>query len=323
MAAKMQPVTVSVTMAVFDAEPYIAGSIEAVLEQTHRDFELILINDGSTDGSLGLLKHYEAADPRVRVVTRANRGVVFTRNELLEMARGEFIAVNDADDVSVRNRLEKQLDYMRAHPECVALGGQMRWVDPDGLYVCNRFGHLTHEEIEAAHFGGKGSVIGHSSVMMRADAARRAGGYREGFDPAEDFDLWLRLAELGRLANLPDVVVSYRLHASSISHSGPDRMWRATRRAVAEACARRGLRAPVWCNPEVPLPPRAPPEAGWIACAWAAGNYSGALRLAIKALRRHPTDPQVWRRAALAALGPLGHVGLRLLRAVRGQKGLG
>src|SRR5262249_11393927 len=114
--------TVSVVMPVYNTESYLTDSIGSILRQTYLDWELICVDDGSNDGSLGILRRFETKDPRVRVITRPNTGVTRARNDGMAVARGRYIAVMDSDDIALTERLERQVDYMESHPACVGLG---------------------------------------------------------------------------------------------------------------------------------------------------------------------------------------------------------
>lgn len=313
--------TVSVLVPVYNASRYLAASVRGILNQTYADLELIAVDDGSTDDSLLILRRLAATDPRMRVSTGPNRGVVATRNECLRLARGRLLAVNDADDVSVPQRLEHQVAYLHSHPACVAVGSRMKLIDPDGLLVAEAFDLITHEQIDNHNLATAVSAIGHSSVLMRADAVRQVGGYREGFGPAEDFDLWLRLAEVGRLANLPEPLVEYRLHGESLTHVQADRQVQRARLAVMDARVRRGLQ-PVDFPDEPADHSHAAslPHVGWVLAALRSKNYSTARCLGYKAIRAHPLSPQAWRALTLALVGPGVPLVVACLRRLRGVR---
>jgi glycosyltransferase involved in cell wall biosynthesis len=123
---------ISVCMPVYNAERYVSEAIESVLSQTFKDFEFLILDDGSTDGSLAILKGHAERDPRIRLTSRPNKGLAPTLNELMDQARGEFVARMDADDVSLPERLERQADYLRKHPDCVIVGCHALVMDSDG-----------------------------------------------------------------------------------------------------------------------------------------------------------------------------------------------
>src|SRR5262249_36170786 len=138
-------------------------------------------------------------------------------NEGMRAARGEFIARMDADDVSLSQRFDRQVEYLRRQPDCVAVGCDMLMIDPDGDPLSKVTHDVEHEAIEANLLTGGLGVIAHPASMVRRSALLAVGGYREEFESIEDFDLWLRLAELGRLANLPEILFKYRLHHANVT----------------------------------------------------------------------------------------------------------
>ena len=205
----------------YNTERYVAETIDSILKQTFTDFELIVIDDGSKDRSPEILRELAAKDSRIRLTVRENRGIVRTRNELLEQCRGKYMAVNDSDDLSMPDRLAKQVAYMESHPECVLLGSRVMLMDPFSSPVAVTGQKLTHEEIEQELLGnGGGWALVQSAIMVRVDVARRIGGYRgEEHNLAEDHDLFVRLAEVGKVANLEEPLVWYRRHHTSLTHT--------------------------------------------------------------------------------------------------------
>jgi glycosyltransferase involved in cell wall biosynthesis len=300
----MNPPLVSVLMPVSNAERYVAEAVESILTQSFGDFEFLVIDDGSKDDSLSILNHFAGQDPRIRVVSRPNTGIVRALNELLDMSRGELIARMDADDISLPMRLESQVDYLRAHPSCLAVGGRVLVVDPEGEALCEWCREQTHEEIDSKNISEGGFVLCHPSVMMRREAVIKVGKYRERFYAAEDLDLFLHLAEHGRLANLPQIVLKYRMHTSSISHTQRARQVESVRGAIMDAYVRRGLNdAPKLAagRGEEPSLARLYERWGW----WAlmAGNVSTARKYAKARLRRVPLSISSWRLLYCAIRG--------------------
>ncbi len=232
---------ISVIMPVYNAERYVAEAVQSILDQTFRDFEFIIVNDGSTDGSLAILERFAKSDPRIKLISRPNTGLVFALNEMLELARGEFIARMDADDVAIPDRFAQQLRYLAQHPDVVAVGCRVYLIDPKGRRLCEAFGDPDHEAIDRAFMRGEGGAIAHPTAMIRTTALRAIGGYRPEFFPAEDVDLFLRLAEHGRLGNLPTVLLNYRVHMASIGHQKRALQRERTEHAVQEARRRRRM----------------------------------------------------------------------------------
>lgn len=297
--------TVSVVIPVYNCSPYLAEALDSVLAQTYRDFEVIAVDDGSKDDSLAILRRYEKADSRVRVISRPNTGISGALNDGLAVARGALIARMDGDDVSLPARFEKQVAFMDANPECVCVGARVLRVDPYGSPLLPSDHKLTHEEIDGQLMEqGLGWAITHPVAMMRRDAVMQAGAYRLERQPSEDLDLWLRLAEIGRLANLPDVLLHYRYHPASTGFTKFEEQRRLKSMILAEAYARRGRTPPAEWPKGIftPLPP-AEQRRKWARAALDAGNRHVAWKHAFKALRHEPLSPASWRVLARVSLG--------------------
>ncbi len=211
----MNPPTVSVVMCVYNGERYLAEAIESILAQTMRDFEFVIVDDGSTDGTGEVLRRYASADDRVCVVTRPHEGVAAALNFGSGLARGKYIARMDADDVAFPDRLAKQVAFLERSPEVAVVGGALEVVDDQGRATHVKVNPQEDAEIKERLLHE--DCIAHPSVMLRTEVFRAAGGYRTTFAHAEDYDLWLRLAETCRFANLPDVLIRYRVHPESVS----------------------------------------------------------------------------------------------------------
>jgi Glycosyl transferase family 2 len=236
------PAAVSVVLPVYNGEGYIRQAMHSILCQTLAHFEVVVINDGSTDRTGAILQEMAAADPRIKLISRENRGLVVSLNEGVRMSQGRLIARMDADDIALPDRLLKQFEYMERHPECVCVGSYIDLIDHAGRRLVTWHQPMRHEDVELASLKGHGAIC-HPSAMIRRDALLEVGGYRQETYPAEDLDLWLRLAEIGQLANLPEVLLQYRMLPQSISgqaaREGKQRD--AAKRACDEACARRGI----------------------------------------------------------------------------------
>ncbi len=211
--------SLSVVMTVYNAGPYLGPAIESVLAQTFRDFEFLIVDDASTDGSAALLEDYARRDPRIRLLTgRVNRGQTACLNEGIGAARAPWIARQDADDLSLPRRFEKQWRVVEAVPD-LALVGTNGWVIDGGGRVTG----MVH-----APLGDSGirwalpfrNPFVHTSVLFRRPAALR---YDERYRICQDWDFWFRLLETGRGVNLPDRLVAYRHVEKSLSHSAGDR----------------------------------------------------------------------------------------------------
>ncbi len=294
---------VTVLLAVYNGERYLRESLDSVLAQTFADFELLVIDDGSRDKTLSILDEYEAGDTRVRIVSRPNRGLTNTLNQGLELARGQFLARMDADDVCMPDRLRIQVAYLREHPECVLVGSRVQLMDPDGRPIKQMCTETTHEQIDAAHLN-RGWPVVHPAATMRLSTLREIGGYRDNYNTLEDLDLFLRLAEVGKLANVPEVLLKYRQHFASVTHSKEATQIQIRQAIYDETRARRGM-------PPLPAPtpartrPRSRSEQHylWAWSALKAGNVATARKHAVETLRRAPVSRESWRLMYCAIRG--------------------
>lgn len=206
---------VTVLMPVYNGEAHLRETIRSIQRQTFKNFEFIIINDGSTDRTLDLLRGYARRDKRIRVLfNHPNQGIVRSLNKGLRAARASTIARIDCGDVCSPRRLEAQYAYFQKHPQCVLLGTQVNRVDEMGKIV----GWTSHPEddrgIRESLFCGK-SVIAHPSAMYRKIKGL---AYRENAYPAEDYDYWLRILEHGKAAILHERLVDLTNDPASISH---------------------------------------------------------------------------------------------------------
>jgi glycosyltransferase involved in cell wall biosynthesis len=291
-------------MPVYNGERYLRGALGSVREQTFADFELVAVDDGSTDASRKILESAARDDARIRVLSRPNTGIVGALNDGLHLCRADLVARMDCDDIAAPNRFRIQVDYMREHPECVAVGSRVLLIDSDGDPIRAWPCPLDHDSIDGAHLRGEGGAITHPSAVMRRAALEEIGGYRTECEPAEDLDLFLRLAERGRLANLPSVLLSWRMHLGSTGSTQRERQRNAAFRAVADACARRGLDPPSLDA----LPGRKEQteltlRQKWTWWALAGGNIRTARKHAWASFVSEPLKRENWRLMACAIRG--------------------
>jgi glycosyltransferase involved in cell wall biosynthesis len=296
--------TVSVCMPVFNAEQYVRDATDSILRQTFTDFEFIIIDDGSTDESREILEDFARRDARIRLVSRPNTGYTVALNEALQLARAPYIARMDADDISLPERFARQLAYLHAHPDCVAVGTRILTIDPFGspLYQPNH--ELAHNQIEAQLLAGIGWAIVHPASMMVREHVMALKGYRVEMEPSEDLDLFLRLAERGKIANLPEVLLHYRQHVKSVNHTRYLEQNRATLKSVTEAYARRGISLPVnWSLPDREMLPMKKEIDMWAWVALKNGNVSAARKHAMALLKMSPFSLSSWRLLYCAIRG--------------------
>ena len=232
---------VSVLMSVHDGAPWVADAVASVLAQTAGDLELIVVDDGSTDATPDLLA--AVRDPRLRVMRQARTGLTRALNRALGAARGELVARLDADDVALPERLARQRAFLQQRPDVGLLGSAAREIDADGALV--RVVQPPAEDSALRRALIRANPFVHSSIVVRRALLERAGGYDETLAVAQDYDLWMRLARVTRLANLPDVLVVRRLGPGRVS------VERENDRLRTEARVRwRAVRSgayPAWC----------------------------------------------------------------------------
>ena len=208
---------ISVAMTACNVAPYIAPAIESLLAQTYDDFEVLIVDDRSTDGTRAMADALALRDSRVRVLACGEKGRVPALNHLLAEARGAWFAVFDADDVARPDKFEKQMAFLAAHPDHGVVGSDNRIIGPDGQPLARPpiDRPLGHEALTADMENG--IKLLHSTMVARTELVRRVGGYRAPFRFSQDYDLYLRLARAARMANLPDKLVDYRIYPGQVS----------------------------------------------------------------------------------------------------------
>lgn len=209
------PVTVSVIMPVYNRGALLEAAARSVLEGTYADLELLAIDDGSTDDSVSVLERLAARDPRVKVLRQSNSGAYAARNAAAKCASGRFLALQDADDVSVPERLARQVACMEQRPAVAALGGGLLMIDTAGRAI--RTVAVPTGDAELKQALQSNNPIHTTTVMIRRSAFESAGGFRPVFRAGGDYDLWLRLGERHELGNLPEPLAKYRVHGDQIS----------------------------------------------------------------------------------------------------------
>lgn len=220
-------------MSVYNGERFLAPAIESVLGQTFGDFEFLILDDGSRDGTRDIIARYADQDGRIRPILRENRGLVASLNQLLEESRAPLVARMDADDICHPARFERQLAFLAAHPDHGVVGTWSEDIDEHGqAYGVDAPEHPdTHEGFLHAIDRGL-PLLCHPAVMYRRDLVRGVGGYHAAFRHCEDLDLWLRLASVTRICSLPERLIRYRHYAEQVSSR------HATEQQVGAAVAR-------------------------------------------------------------------------------------
>jgi glycosyltransferase involved in cell wall biosynthesis len=305
----MKTPLVSVVMPVFNSQSYLDEAVKSILAQSLADFEFIIIDDGSTDQSLKMLRSYERLDSRIRLISRPNTGLCGALNEALGLARGKFIARMDADDISLPERFAKQVEFLENHPEAVMVGTAIELIDGRGRRLLRPPAKTSDEVLQSELLEGN-SGISHPTAMLRREPMVAAGGYDQASFPAEDLDLWLRLAEVGKLANLPEVLVRYRVHSNSISSSRQEQQMKQTVTVCERAWRRRGIPPRHVDRDRRWRPDNTRSSAhqfamqfGW--WAFSSGERVGALSYGARAIALLPWRSEGWRLVACALVKPM------------------
>ena len=210
---------VTVLMSVYNGEKYLPGTIESILNQTFTDFEFIIINDGSTDGTTRILE--SCSDPRIIIINnQKNVGLTKSLNKGLKIARGEYIARQDASDVSMPRRLEKEVDFLEKHKSTGLIGSSFQLISESGEPLAIQEVLTGNDEIKRALL--EGNQFSHGSVMFRKEYVENVGGYREEIRFAQDYDLWLRISEKYDVANIAEPLYKWRVSLDGISIARKD-----------------------------------------------------------------------------------------------------
>lgn len=208
---------VSVLTAVYNGESYIRDAIDSILSQTYINFEYIIIDNNSTDNTPEIVNYYAKTDKRISVIQEERPGPAYARNAGLKIARGEWIAILDADDIALPERLEIQLKYIEKHSDVCLLGSGCTTIDATGRVIKNYHYPQSHDLL-VNQLEHNLAFFPHSSDLIQKDAMVRLNGYSVRFPPAEDYDLWLRLSEYGKLACINRSLIKLRKHPESLSH---------------------------------------------------------------------------------------------------------
>lgn len=209
---------ITVAMSVYNCARFLDTAIASVRRQTYGDFEFLILDDGSTDGSLDIARRHAAQDSRIRVIARENRGLIASLNELLDQARAPLFARMDADDICRQDRFARQVAFLEAHPDHGVIGTWTEDIDEyDRPFIATAPEHPTTSDEVLAVIEQR-SPLSHPTVMARRNILRAVGGYHIAYRHCEDYDLWLRLASVTKLANIPERLLSYRHYASQISN---------------------------------------------------------------------------------------------------------
>lgn len=218
-------------------ERFLPQTIESVLGQSFREFEFIIVDYGSTDNSKQILAKYAESDPRIQLHEIPECPLVEARNAGCSLAQGRYIAVQDADDVSLPDRFQLEVEFLESHAEYGMVGGLPQWVDLNGKEMWVAPFPTDDEGIKSALLYC--FPFCHTSLLIRRDAFEKVGGYRRVVTQSHDYDLALRISDHFRCANLPRVVVNYRVHPFQVSLSKRNKQTLCKLAAQASAASRR------------------------------------------------------------------------------------
>lgn len=204
---------ISVVMCVYNGERYLRDAVGSVLAQDYKDLEFIIIDDGSTDNTLNILKSYD--DPRIRVYCQENIGLTRSLNKAVRLSRGKYIARIDADEIAMPARLKTQHDFLELNPEIGVVGSFS--IDTDEIIQTTRKITLPVLDKDIRKELPRKNVFIHGAVMFRKDIFMAAGAYDESFKYVQDYELWARMARFCKLHNLPEVLLERKITKDSIS----------------------------------------------------------------------------------------------------------
>ena len=223
---------VSVLMPAYNASEYIEEAIKSVLEQTYTNFELLILDDCSTDNTLDIITKYENKDSRIKVFrNESNQKIVRSRNKLFELAKGQFYLIHDADDISVNTRIADQLALMQSDDKIGVCGGFLQSFNSNGNLDLRKY-ETEDAEIRKRIF--KSSPLAQPSCMIRKEAIIDCGNYSEDFPVAEDIELWYRIGRKYKFANVPKILLYYREQENNATHKKMKAILRYTLKARKE-----------------------------------------------------------------------------------------
>lgn len=203
----------SVVMSVHNGEKFLKEAIVSILNQTFTDFEFIIIDDGSIDNSKKIIEDFD--DKRIKLISRKNKGLTVSLNEGLNLARGEYIARMDTDDISHPRRFETQINFLDKNPKICLCGTWAKMIDKNGNEIGEYKTPVNSKEIRRGIFWHNPFI--HSSIMIRRKTLNKVGGYNEKYKTAQDYELWSRLVPKYQTANLPEFLLKYRFLQTNIT----------------------------------------------------------------------------------------------------------
>ena len=209
---------ITVLMSVYNDLPYLKDAVESILNQSFTNFEFLIFDDASTDGSSAVLQQYASKDTRIKLITnQTNRGLGFNLARGVKMARSPWIARMDADDLAFPNRLQLQLNYVQAHPDVSIVGGWAIDINNNGQFISERKVPTTDGQIKKLIWT---NPLIHGTVLFNKADIERVGSYSRKLAKRQDYDLWFRCAQAGlKFANLPQPLIKYRFTDNTLQRN--------------------------------------------------------------------------------------------------------
>lgn len=211
---------ISVLLPVYNAEPFLSRTLDSLLNQTYKNFEIIAINDGSTDDSLAILHKYAKQDSRIVIVDQENIGLVKTLNKAASIASGFYLARMDSDDLCLPRRFELQVEAFEKNKKAVLVGGCFDVMNEDDEILYRESVPTRNEELRRAL--AVRNPIAHGSAMFTKSAFEKSGGYNDDCGPTEDYELWSRFAFFGDIIGVPATIFRWRINPTGITQTKAD-----------------------------------------------------------------------------------------------------
>lgn len=241
---KIKSLKVSVIMSVYNGEKYLKEAIESIFNQSFGDFEFIIVDDGSSDNTLKILKEYAKKNSRVKIIKNKNNiGLTKSLNKAIQDAKGEYIARMDADDISLPKRLEKQVKFMEKNPKVGLLGAAYYQMNSKGEIVGKNIFPISNKKLQKVLI--KYNHFFHASVMIRKNILNEVGLYNENIKSAQDYDLWFRIARVSKITNLSEFLMIQRYSMERISIDYKNEQMRSSIK-IRKNAIRKG-QYPLWC----------------------------------------------------------------------------
>lgn len=301
---------ISVLLVTRNREQFLDLAIKSILDQDYQNFEFIIVDDKSTDKTPEILRHWAQLDTRIKLFhQQTSRGLPAGLNLAASHAQGQFYARMDDDDISLPNRFSRQLQFLRDNPRIIAVGTAIQVIDEDGEHLNIYHPPQSHQKIDAELLRAHGGAMVHPSIIIRRDDFHKINGYNESYLKVQDLDLYLRLSEIGELANLSEVLVLCRTDSRRADRSSKEdyeKVFSYHRQIVTSAYQRRAIEG----TPEIDLPKinhRAQLLWNLAVGGYVVGNYKAAKKHVFRSLVLRPLSARGWWMLIKSTLRSLRH----------------